>query len=106
MVFEVSHPLNSGDAGHDFALVGGNVIGMNLNVHVAGGGSVFADTYVPGHDDVRRDKAVVLDHRVVTDVVPAPHRNVAADLDERLNRVVLEDEAVVADRLVGQEGAL
>jgi len=48
LVFEVSHPLNSGDAGHDFALVGGNVIGMNLNVHVAGGGSVFADTYVPG----------------------------------------------------------
>src|SRR5256886_12537312 len=48
LVFEVSHPLNSGDAGHDFALVGGNVIGMNLNVHVAGGGSAFADTYVPG----------------------------------------------------------
>jgi len=52
LVFEVSHPLNSGDSGHDFALVGGSMIGMRLNVHIHGtspsGGSVFADTYVPG----------------------------------------------------------
>ena len=40
---------------------------------------------------------MVADRRVVTDVVPAPEHDVVADARERLDRVVLEHEAVLAD---------
>ena len=43
------------------------------------------------------DEDVVSDRGVVPDVVTAPHHHVAAHRDERLNRVVLEDEAVLAE---------
>src|SRR3989442_1401775 len=48
---------------------------------------------------------MVADRRMVADVVPAPHDDVVADRDERLNRVVLEDETVVADGGVAPERA-
>ena len=41
--------------------------------------------------------------RVVADVVAAPERDVVADLDERLDRVVFQDEAVVAGRMLASE---
>ena len=59
-----------------------------------------ADADVARDDDVGADEAVVLDGRVVADVVAAPERDVVADRDERLHRVVLEDEAVVAGRML------
>ena len=39
---------------------------------------------------------MVADRRIVADVVAAPQRHVVADSHERLDGVVLEDEAVVA----------
>src|SRR5688572_19298176 len=39
---------------------------------------------------------MILDDGVMADVVAAPHDNVVADGDERLDCVVLEDEAVLA----------
>src|SRR5262245_32182705 len=57
---------------------------------------MLLDRAVAGYHHVRGDHHVILDLGVMTDVVAAPHHHVVADLDERLNRVVLEDEAVVA----------
>src|SRR4051794_11870233 len=37
----------------------------------------------------------------MADVVAAPEHHVVADVDERLDRVVLEDEAVLADDEIG-----
>ncbi len=48
---------------------------------------------------------MVCNSRVVADVVAAPERDVAANLDERLHRIVLQDETVVTGRMLAQEGA-
>src|SRR5205085_7580631 len=55
--------------------------------------------------DVRGQEAVILDGRIVADVIPAPQRDVIADADEGLDGVVLQDEAVVPDGVIGEEGA-
>src|SRR5881409_2300040 len=55
--------------------------------------------FTPMNEYVRGDEAVVLDRRVMSDVVAAPEGDVVADRDERLDRVVLEDETVVTRRL-------
>src|SRR3989441_11444949 len=44
---------------------------------------VGADAHVAGHHDVRGDETVVFDHRIVADVVAAPHGDVVADFHER-----------------------
>ena len=44
-----------------------------------------ADAHVPGDDDVGGDEAVILDARVVADVVAAPQRDVVADRDKGLD---------------------
>src|SRR4051794_20456766 len=49
---------------------------------------------------------MVADDRVVADVVAAPKDHVVTDLDEWLDRVVLEYEAVVPHRSVGPHGGL
>ena len=58
--------------------------------------AVRADAGVSGHDHLRRQEAVVADRRVVADVVAAPQHHVAAQPDEGLHDVALEDEAVLA----------
>ena len=50
-------------------------------------------------------KRVIADRRVVPDVVAAPQRHVAAQAHERLYGVVLEDETIVAVRILRQERA-
>ena len=55
-----------------------------------------------GDDDVRGKETVVLDDRIVTDVVAAPQSHVVADPNAGLKSVVLQDEAVVADRVIGR----
>jgi hypothetical protein len=44
---------------------------------------------------------VALDNAVVADVIAAPDDDVVADRGKRLNRVVFEDEAIVADAASG-----
>src|SRR5262249_25834271 len=56
-------------------------------------------------DHVRRQEAMVLDDRIVADVVAAPECHVVANLHKRLNRVVFENKTVVADGMVRQETA-
>src|SRR5262245_60825272 len=47
------------------------------------------DRAAPGDYNVRGDGDVILDHRVMPDVVAAPHHDIVADADKRLDRVVL-----------------
>src|SRR6185312_1575918 len=51
-----------------------------------------------GDHDVRRDEAMISNRRVMADMVPAPENGVVADRDEGLDDIVLEDEAVLAER--------
>ena len=51
---------------------------------------------------MRRDERVALNDAVVADVIAAPDDDVVADRRERLNRVVFEDEAIVADAALGE----
>ena len=46
-------------------------------------------------DDMRRHEDVVFDYCMMADVVATPEDNVVPDPDERLDRVVFQDEAVV-----------
>lgn len=45
-IYEFSHPLNSGDIGHDFALKLGDAIGFRASIRLINGG-VIADTDIP-----------------------------------------------------------
>src|SRR5262249_28092281 len=63
------------------------------------------DVNMAGYDDVRCDKAVILDRRVVPDMVPAPQGNVVTNPYKRLNGVVFEDETVLAGPVIAQVGA-
>jgi hypothetical protein len=44
-VYEISHPLDSGDAGHDVALGVGDRVGMSLSLRMIGAGGVFPDDF-------------------------------------------------------------
>jgi hypothetical protein len=50
--YEISHPLDSGDTGHDFALLSGEDIGFSLFLRILGEGGQFpidfGDTEFPG----------------------------------------------------------
>jgi hypothetical protein len=46
---------------------------------------------------------VIVDDAVVDDVIAAPEDDVVADPRERLDRVVLDDETILADRRAGEE---
>src|SRR5262245_15790584 len=59
--------------------------------------AVLPDNDAAGNDHVRGDEAVVRDARMMADVVTRPQRRIVADLDERLNGVVLENQAILAD---------
>jgi hypothetical protein len=50
-VFEMRHPLNSGDIGHDFALSVGNSVGFFLFLRLFNAAGAFADTSFPGFRD-------------------------------------------------------
>jgi len=56
----------------------------------------FADFDTAGDHDMRSNEAMVVNDRVVANVVAAPQGDVVADGDKGLNRVVFEDKAVVA----------
>lgn len=45
---------------------------------------------------MRGDKTIVLDHRMMTDVVSAPKHDVIANFDEWLDRIIFKDKAVFA----------
>jgi hypothetical protein len=48
-VYEISHPLDSGDAGHDFALSAGQTVGFFVHLRfIDASGGIF-DTHDPGH---------------------------------------------------------
>lgn len=44
-VYEISHPLDSGDTGHDFSLHAGDSIGMTTFLRMIGTGGVFPDDF-------------------------------------------------------------
>src|ERR1700751_4058902 len=62
--------------------------------------TLLANFDAAGDDDMRSDKTVALDDRVVTDVIAAPQRHVVADRGERLDLIVFEDEPMVADATI------
>ncbi|MEJ2187089.1 MAG: Ig-like domain-containing protein, partial [Gemmatimonadota bacterium] len=49
LVYEVAHPLASGDTGHDFALNPGDTFGMYLSLQIGNGAS--GNTQIPGFRD-------------------------------------------------------
>src|SRR6266496_4246540 len=59
--------------------------------------TVVMNVNITGHDNMRSQEAMILDHRVMTDVIAAPKCDVVSDLNEWLNGVVLQNEAVIAD---------
>lgn len=64
--------------------------------------AILAHDAMPRNDDMRRDERMVADRRVMADVVAAPKDDVVADQNKRLNRVVFEDETVLANRGLGE----
>jgi len=50
-VYEMSHPLNSGDVGHDFSLASGQTVGMYLFLRMANW-PLWADTYLHGSNSL------------------------------------------------------
>jgi len=62
-VYEMSHPLNSGDTGHDFALHSGDAVGFWAFVRALSGAD-YADTYFPGFRNYAR--IIVADGALVT----------------------------------------
>ena len=77
--------------------VSGAIVIEFLSVALTPMNNSFRPSRGPDHH-VRRDEAVIVDHRVVADVIAAPQRHVVADRHERLNRVVFEDEGGVDRR--------
>src|SRR2546430_1684079 len=73
------------------------------NAYAVADGRVYADETVlldddmAGDDDMGGKKAVVADHGVVADVIPAPQDDIVPDPCAGLDDVRFEDEAVVAD---------
>jgi len=55
-----------------------------------------SDLAVTRDDNMRTDKYIILNRGVVADVVPRPKNHPVPDCCEGLNRIVLEDEAMVA----------
>src|SRR2546427_6658070 len=95
----VGHVPQHQSPGPDHAVVANRDVIGHRRIHAHE--TVLANLTQTGHDDMRRDEAVVLDDRMMPDVVAAPEDDVPAELRERLNHVVLEDEAVLADAAVG-----
>lgn len=62
--------------------------------------SIFSDRAKSGNNSVRGDKAVVLDHRMMADVVSAPKHDVIANFDEWLDRIIFKDKAVFAQNRI------
>jgi hypothetical protein len=63
-----------------------------------------ADRYPARNHDMRGNKDIILDRRVMADMVAAPQRDVVADPHPRLDRVVFENEAIIAHLEVGEDG--
>jgi FIMAH domain-containing protein len=61
-VYEISHPLNSGDVGHDFALSEGQTVGFFIETRIIDGAGNIYDTTYPGFG--------VYDRYIVSGCVP------------------------------------
>src|SRR5262249_49402172 len=55
-----------------------------------------SDLHEPRNHDMRGDKAMSADSRVMADVIAAPKDDIVADLNERLNHIILKDETMFA----------
>ncbi|WP_332262252.1 hypothetical protein [Paraburkholderia sp. SOS3] len=62
--------------------------------------AVFADVAEAHNHDVRGEENVVAYYAAKADVIAALQYDIVADLHERLNRVVFEDEHMFAERHV------
>lgn len=52
------------------------------------------------HDDMRCEKAVIPNGRVVANVISTPHDDVIANCYEGLDRIILKNEAMLANSRV------
>lgn len=59
-----------------------------------------------GDYDVGCDEAVVLNFGVMADVIAGPESYVVSDFYEWLNRIILKDKAIFADRLASEHGGV
>ena len=92
---------NEGSRSDDTAFTDGDVVAQ---------GGVHSDKAFGPDPNTARDnhmggnEAVILDRRMMADVITRPERDVVTDFDEGLDGVVLENETVVADRFAGEHG--
>src|SRR3546814_8520113 len=95
-----SSDLVTSDAGiHGDEAVGADgreVCRGRIDTHEA----ALADHAMPGDADVGCDVDMVLDLRPVPQVVAAPDHQDVADLDRRLDGLVIQNEAIVTDHEV------
>lgn len=56
-----------------------------------------ADSAKPGDHDVRRDKAMIHDRGVVSNMISTPEDDIIADGHKRLDDIVFKDKAMLAD---------
>jgi SAM-dependent methyltransferase len=81
----------SAGAKHAFFPDGDMIANRDVHAHETS----LSDAPPPGHDNLRGHENVVFDGRMVTDVVAAPQRDIGANAGKGLDRVVLEDEAIL-----------
>jgi hypothetical protein len=74
-VYEISHPLDSGDTGRDFALHAGDSIGMTTFLRMIGTGGVFPDDF----GDTTFPDAGFVDIRIRA----CGHRSAADEIDDQ-----------------------
>lgn len=76
------------------------------NVSVVGQCAIYAKETMGAkiapsrYDDMRCEKAVIPNGGVVANVIPTPHDHVVPNFYERLDRIILKNEAMLADNRV------
>lgn len=116
-IYEMSHPLNSGDIGHDFVLNGGQTVGFFLSLRMIGPGGQypqdFADTDFPGFRNygsiligayspeqrialLQQDVAALVSGGVLT---TADAKLMLRSLDDALNRLSQQEVKQAIDEL-------
>ena len=59
--------------------------------------AILLDVTMPRYDHMRRDKAVILYYRMMSNMIPAPDNNVVTYLHKRLYGIVFKDEAIISN---------
>jgi hypothetical protein len=86
-------------AKHAFFSDGDMIADRDVHAHE----TPLSDAHAAGYDNLRSKKDIILDDRVVTDMVTAPQRDVGADTGEGLERIAFENEAVLLRLEAGKD---